>query len=82
MDSTNWRVPTKDELVSLVDYSISTTDPKINETYFPNTVANGYWSSTTYAPVTADAWGVGFYAGGVFSSAKTLNDYVRCVSGP
>ena len=79
---TNWRVPTKDELVSLVDYSISTTDPKINETYFPNTVANGYWSSTTYAPVTADAWGVGFYAGGVFSSAKTLNDYVRCVSGP
>jgi hypothetical protein len=79
---TNWRVPTKDELVSLVDYS-KTSAPVINITYFtPNTLAGSYWSSTSYAAGTTGAWGVSFVNGTVSVTAKSTNVYVRCVSGP
>ncbi len=74
-----WRVPTVNELADLVDYGVS--NPSINPA-FPATVANGYWSSTTFAPVTTDAWVVYFFSGGVGSSTKAGNGYVRCISGP
>jgi hypothetical protein len=41
----DWRLPTVKELSFLVDRDRD--DPSINTTYFPNTVASGYWSSTT-----------------------------------
>ena len=44
---TDWRLPTKKELRSLVDFS--RYDPSINTTYFPDTVSSFYWSSTTDA---------------------------------
>jgi hypothetical protein len=78
---TNWRVPTKDELVSILDYT-ATTPAKINGSFFPNTVASNYWSSTTYAPNTSNAWFVNFAYGYVSYYSKTSNYYVRCVSGP
>ncbi|MDX1960647.1 MAG: DUF1566 domain-containing protein [Leptospiraceae bacterium] len=78
---TNWRVPTRDELFTLVDNS--RINPVINITYFPNTQSNNYWSSTTYAPLTISAWVVNFNGGGLIDSNKTNNIfYVRCVSGP
>ena len=33
----DWRLPTKKELMSIVDYSIPYPGPTINTTYFPNT---------------------------------------------
>lgn len=44
-------------------------------------VANNYWSSTTYAPNTTNAWRVNFNNGNVNNNNKTNNNYVRCVSG-
>jgi uncharacterized membrane protein len=44
-------------------------------------VANNYWSSTTYAPNTTNAWNVNFNNGNVNNNNKTNNNYVRCVSG-
>jgi hypothetical protein len=78
------RLPSKDELVSIVDYNktAAAAEAKINLTYFPNTVAYVYWSSTTYAPETPWAWVVDFDPGFVYNASKTLNLYVRCVSGP
>ena len=75
-----WRVPTRQELETLPDYS--TSSPAINVTAFPATVAGNYWSSTTYAPSTTSAWVVGFGVGDVYGSSKTGTYYVRCVSGP
>lgn len=54
----DWRLPTIKELTLIIHRGFY--EPAINTVYFPNTVSNGYWSSTTYAYVTADAWGVGF----------------------
>ena len=43
----DWRLPKKDELQSLVDRE--TEMPRINKTYFPKTQMSWYWSSTTDA---------------------------------
>ncbi|WP_162274103.1 DUF1566 domain-containing protein [Leptospira tipperaryensis] len=41
-----WRLPSVKELVSLVDYT-RTSSPFINQTFFPNS-ADYYWTSTTH----------------------------------
>ena len=43
----DWRLPTIKELSTLVDSSIPYPGPTINTSYFPDTVASYYWSSTT-----------------------------------
>jgi len=75
----DWRLPSVNELKSLVDYSAY--NPAINTSYFPATVASSYWSSSTSVGNTTNAWYVGFYSG-TDSDGKTSSYYVRCVSGP
>jgi large repetitive protein len=75
---TDWRLPNRNELQSLVDYSAF--NPSVNN-LFPNTVASYYWSSTTYASNTTLAWNVNFFLGFVFTYNKSNAYYVRCVSG-
>jgi hypothetical protein len=74
---TDWRLPTRNELQSLVDFSIY--DPA---TTFPNTVADAYWSSTTNAGNSDNAWYVHFSSGNVLQSIKSSRFYyVRAVRG-
>jgi hypothetical protein len=75
-----WRLPSRYELETLTDYG--TSNPSINGGAFPATVVSPYWSSTTYAPATTNAWFVSFNDGGINNNSKTLNSPVRCVSGP
>lgn len=75
----DWRLPTRKELRSIVDYS--RYNPAINTTYFPDTAASWYWSSTTYAFYTNAAWGVGFDYGYDYHSYKRDSGYVRAVRG-
>jgi hypothetical protein len=79
---TDWRLPTIKELSTLVDSSIPPHGPVINTSYFPDTVASYYWSSTTEAGSTTGAWNVGFGYGNVSKSSKSYNGcYVRAVRG-
>ena len=69
-----WRLPTAQELFSLVDLSKmdpASSDPDMKSTY--------YWSSTTYPSNPAYAWSVYFYSGFVSSDYKTYNGCMRCV---
>ena len=75
----DWRLPAKKELISIVDYSIPY--PTINTTYFPNAISSLYWSSTTEAFNPDGAWYVHFSNGSVYTSYKYSNVYVRCVRG-
>jgi len=75
---TDWRLPNVKELHSIVDYG--TYNPCIDTTYFTST-AGLYWSSTTYAYTTSNAWYINFYSGRVFDGAKTSSYYVRPVRG-
>ena len=74
---TNWRLPTISELEWLVDFS--RYSPAINTNYF--TVASAYyWSSTTRANDTGNAWVLSFYNGDTFWYSKTGSYYVVCVA--
>jgi len=76
-----WRLPSFRELQSLADYAAQI--PAINTTYFPATVANWYWSSSTHVTTPANAWRVSFTDGNVFNSIKSSMSRVRCVTtGP
>ncbi|MBI5675184.1 MAG: DUF1566 domain-containing protein [Nitrospirae bacterium] len=77
----DWRLPSKKELITIVDYSIPYPGPTINATYFSNTVASYYWSSTTNAYYPYYAWNVNFYDGYVYYYGKYYSYYVRCVRG-
>jgi Protein of unknown function (DUF1566) len=51
-----WRLPTKDELDSIVEWDCK--KPAINEDVFPDTALMAYWSSTPSGP--SYAWHVNF----------------------
>ncbi len=76
---TDWRLPNIKDLKSIAD--MTTANPAINATYFPNTQSSNYWSSTGYAPNTTNAWDVSFSDGNTNANNKTSTYYVRCVRG-
>ncbi|MDH5718508.1 MAG: DUF1566 domain-containing protein, partial [Spirochaetia bacterium] len=82
---TTWRLPTFDELKTLINYSV--INPSSFAAAFPATVAAAfpatvayYWSSSTYVGNTSYVWYVYFYNGNVHYDVKTYSNYVRCVS--
>ena len=76
---TDWRLPNIKELHSLTDDT--RYRPAIDRNYFPNAIASGYWSSTTFALNPSNAWVVDFYYGYGYVGNKGNNYYVRCVRG-
>ena len=76
----DWRMPTANELHSLVDYSLSGTGPAtIDATYFPNTQANWYWRGDNDVAVRGYAWGVNFKSGYTINVDKANKYYIRLV---
>ncbi len=77
LDGTDWRLPNKKELLSIVDYAADA--PSISSV-FDNTASLNFWSSTTYAIYTDRAWIVNFGNGYSGTYDKATNSYnVRCV---
>ena len=72
----DWRLPNLKELISLVDDS--KVSPAISAV-FDHTASSDYWSSTTYAGTSDDAWSVYFGNGAQGSLNKSASVYVRCV---
>lgn len=71
------RLPERFELLSLVDDT--RRDPAINKEIFSDTVSDLYWSGTTYAYWSDDAWIVSFGVGHVYDVDKAGNYCVRPV---
>ena len=78
--SSDWRLPTRDELLTIVDYTKST--PSIDNS-FKFVVDKGiYLTSTIVAGSTDDAWYVEFGNGETRYSANDSTVYnIRCVKG-
>lgn len=76
-----WRLPSKKELIGIVDYGITSSGATIQQSLFPNTISSYYWSSTTNAYNLDDVWYVFFLYGSVYYSYKNDVNYVRCVRG-
>jgi hypothetical protein len=75
---TDWRMPTKEELLGLVTGS---TAPTIDATFFPNTPSSYFWSGSPYASNSYYEWCVFFYFGGVHDSLRYFDNQVRLVRG-
>ncbi|SEM73887.1 Protein of unknown function [Syntrophus gentianae] len=67
----DWRLPSMDELMSIVDYAIPAPGPTIHS-FFKNTKASEYWT-TAYRSVNFNDGAVYYYSRG--------QHYVRCVRG-
>jgi hypothetical protein len=77
-----WRLPTREELRSLVDYTVSYPGPTIDRRFFPHTQNQFYWSSNADASDKDSAWGIGFSFGYDYSYFKSDLGYLRLVYGP
>ena len=77
LEGSGWRLPTKDELLSIVDTQSS--HPSIDVVAFPNTPSYGFWSSSPDAGSSGGAWHVQFSGGGSVSLDTGVASRVRCV---
>jgi hypothetical protein len=73
----NWRIPTRNELGSLVDYS--RTSPSIDIEYFPNTPPTVFWTDTPDSKYTGFAYQIDLGTGRTSSIDKGLAGAVRLV---
>ncbi len=73
----DWRLPTVNELFSLVDrYKYG---PAINTEIFPDTKSDWYWTSEAYVGLSGYGWVVYFYYGDVSYYYRNSYYYVRPV---
>jgi hypothetical protein len=79
---TDWRLPTRQELLTLVDYG-KTSGAPINTTFFPNTAQADAWSADGVSGETTRAWRVSFFSGDGSSGGNTrsFSLTVRLVRG-
>jgi hypothetical protein len=73
-----WRIPTRAELVTLIDDT--RYDPAIDIRFFPDCPSDWFWTSTKAAPSPGDfAWYVSFSYGGASWGLRGSNGFVRAV---
>ncbi|MBX3183271.1 MAG: DUF1566 domain-containing protein [Polyangiaceae bacterium] len=73
----DWRLPTRMELFSLVDYARST--PAVDTTAFPATANNRFWAATGRTG-GAERWYVDFSIGVAYVQSGSATNHVRCVA--
>ena len=74
----DWRLPTREELNSIVDY-YGESDLLIDADFFPNTQMDSYWTSVSLSSNPKMAFEVPFFYGGSMARDKTIDTFVRLV---
>jgi hypothetical protein len=77
--TSDWRLPTKRELLSTVDNG--RFNPAADERFFPKLHPENYWSSSPYADQESMAWQVNFKSGEASPALKWGYNPVRLVRG-
>ena len=76
----DWRAPTPNELLSITNLGRKTT-PAIDTHYFPNTEDADFWSASSYASNSNNAWYVAFDYGKNSNQARDTSYRLRLVRG-
>ena len=78
----DWRLPSIDELKTIVDNNVSESEPTIDAIFGP-TIPGGYWSATTWEEGRQSAWTLSFFTagGGAKPFLKEGLAFVRAVRG-
>ncbi|WP_372767205.1 DUF1566 domain-containing protein [Pseudoalteromonas sp.] len=71
----DWQLPNVKELSSIVDRQC--VDAAINQTLFPATLAQNYWTSTSGVGTASQAWAVAFYSGKTNLRSKASDIHLR-----
>ena len=76
--NTDWRLPTEDELLSLVDYTLGS--PALSTAVFPSTPTASFWSATLNLLHANNAWETSFIDGHAIANSPTTSAlYIRLV---
>ena len=74
----DWRLPNRNELMSIVDYSESS--PAVNTAVFTGVLSASYWSTSEYFSNTGYVWDVNFQSGDSMHRDKVTHSHnVICV---
>jgi hypothetical protein len=76
LDGGGWRLPTIDELMSIVDTRF---DPTIDPTYFPGTPRERFHSSSPDAGSPSNGWRINFMNGVAYTTVGGYPGRARCV---
>ena len=76
LDGNKWKLPTRAELISIVDYG--KVDKSIDD-IFQHTIGFFYWSDSSHAKFKSNAWRVSFNSGYTNYSNKLGKSNVRCM---
>ena len=77
----DWRLPTRAELETLVEYNDNPENATINRTYFPEAVASWYWTASEHSQINSYAWYVLFRNGIALNDLKERPKHIRLVRG-
>ena len=81
-DRSDWRLPSKRELLSIVDYSyVSHGSLLINTDIFPSTIPSYYWTSIKDGKYEDYYWKINFISGISYPQDRLTLAYTRCVQG-
>lgn len=77
----DWRLPTRTELETLIEYNNNPEHATINKTYFPEAVASWYWTASEHPLINSYAWYVLFQNGRALNDLKERPKHIRLVRG-
>jgi hypothetical protein len=77
----DWRLPTREELETLVEYNKASNGVTIDSRYFPEAVPSWYWTASENPHSDSYAWYVLFQNGVALNDLKERPKHIRLVRG-